>query len=44
MIEGVSDEDRMKAWQEVLKKEPDTDVYVIRNLCCKMAYTLSMES
>jgi len=42
VIEGIDDEERKKAWQEQLKKKPDTDVYVIKNLCCKMAYTLNM--
>lgn len=42
VIEGIEDEERNKAWQEQLKKKPDTDVYVIKNLCCKMAYTLNM--
>lgn len=41
-IEGIEDEERKKTWQEQLKKKPDTDVYVIKNLCCKMAYTLNM--
>lgn len=43
VIEGVGEEERKKAWLEELKKKPDTDVYVVKNLCCKMAYTLSME-
>lgn len=43
-IEGLSDEDRLKAWHEELKKKPDIDVYVIKNLCCKVAYKLDMES
>lgn len=42
VIEGIEDEERKKYWQEQLKKNPDTDVYVIKNLCCKMAYTLNM--
>ena len=42
VIEGIDDEERKKDWQEQLKKNPDTDVYVIKNLCCKMAYTLNM--
>ena len=42
VIEGIDDEERKKAWQEQLKKKPDTDVYIIKNLCCKMAYTLNM--
>ena len=42
IIEGIDDEERKKAWQEQLKKKPDTDVYIIKNLCCKMAYTLNM--
>ena len=42
VIEGIEDEERKKDWQEQLKKNPDTDVYVIKNLCCKMAYTLNM--
>ena len=44
VIEGISEEDRTKAWREELKKKSDTGVYVLKNLCCKMAYTLSMES
>ena len=44
VIEGVSDEDRKKEWDEALKAKPDIDVYVIKNLCCKIAYTLNMES
>lgn len=44
LIQGLSDEERQKAWMEVLKKEPGTDKYVINGLCCKTAYTLSMES
>jgi len=43
IIEGVSDEDRTKAWHEELKKKPDTDVYIIKNLCFKIAYALNME-
>ena len=42
VIEGIDDEERKKAWQEQLKKKPDTDIYIIKNLCCKMAYTLNM--
>ena len=42
VIEGIEDEERKKDWQEQLKKNPDIDVYVIKNLCCKMAYTLNM--
>lgn len=42
IIEGIDDEERKKAWQEQLKKKPDTDIYIIKNLCCKMAYTLNM--
>ena len=42
VIEGIEDEERKKDWQEQLKKNSDTDVYVIKNLCCKMAYTLNM--
>lgn len=42
-IEGLSDEDRQKAWHEVLKKDSGTAVYVVKNLCCKVAYNLSME-
>lgn len=42
VIEGIDDEERKKVWLEQLKKKPDTDVYVIKNLCCKMAYTLNM--
>ena len=42
VIKGIDDEERKKAWQEQLKKKPDTDVYIIKNLCCKMAYTLNM--
>ena len=42
IIEGIDNEERKKAWQEQLKKKPDTDVYIIKNLCCKMAYTLNM--
>ena len=44
VIEGIKDEERKRDWQEQLKKKPDIDVYVIKNLCCKMAYTLNMEA
>lgn len=44
VIEGISDEDRQKAWLEQLKKKPDTDVYTIKNLCVKMSYILNMEA
>lgn len=44
IIEGIDDEERKKAWQEQLKKKPDIDVYIIKNLCCKIAYTLNMEA
>lgn len=43
-IEGVSDEDRRKLWHEVLKKDSGTGVYVIKNLCCKIAYSFNMEA
>ena len=42
-IEGISDEDRQKAWRKILEKDDKTSVYVIKNLCCKMAYNLNME-
>lgn len=44
VIEGIGEDERKREWAEVLKKKPDTDVYVLKNLCCKMAYSLNMES
>jgi hypothetical protein len=43
VIEGTSEDERRKVWLEELKKKSDTKVYIIRNLCCKIQYTLNME-